>query len=225
VTDALLAGVVAGYGIAVPVGAVAAYLVTLGAREGWRTGAAGGLGAATVDGVYAAVAVAAGALLAPWVGAAQEPLRWAAAAVLLVLGILLLRPALRPGGPGALDQAEEAGGPTAEPGRPGEVARPGSGRPRRAFLTVFGLTLVNPTTVVYFTALVAGQGVGSLDPAAQRVAFVLGAFVASASWQLLLAGAGARLGRALTGARGRRWTAIVGGTVVVLLAVRSALGG
>ena len=58
-TDALLAGVVAGYGIAVPVGAIAAYLVTLGAREGWRTAAAGGLGAAAVDGLYAAVAAAA----------------------------------------------------------------------------------------------------------------------------------------------------------------------
>ncbi|PFG41222.1 arginine exporter protein ArgO [Georgenia soli] len=225
-TDALLAGVVAGYGIAVPVGAIAAYLVTLGAREGWRTAAAGGLGAAAVDGLYAAVAVAAGTVLAPVLGAAQEPLRWAAATVLLVLGIFLLRPALRPSstttaeptvptGPAGTADASEAG--TAD-GRAGR-------RPARAFLTVFGLTLVNPATVVYFTALVAGRGVGVLETPAQRAAFVVGAFAASASWQLLLAGAGARLGRALTGPRGRRWTALVGGSVVVLLAVRSALGG
>jgi threonine/homoserine/homoserine lactone efflux protein len=227
VSTALLAGVVAGYGIAVPVGAIAAYLVTLGAREGWRNAAAGGLGAAAVDGLYAAVAVTAGAVLAPAIGAVQEPLRWAATAVLLALGIMLLRPAFRP-------EADSAGGaaaegtadPTPDPGvRRGAAADAVGRRPAwRVFLTVFGLTLVNPTTVVYFTALVAGQGAGALDGTGQGVAFVLGAFAASASWQLLLAGAGARLGGVITGPRGRRWTSIAGGSVVVLLALRSALG-
>ncbi|WP_226909761.1 hypothetical protein [Georgenia ruanii] len=59
----------------------------------------------------------------------------------------------------------------------------------------------------------------------ERAAFVVGALVASASWQLLLAGAGATLGRFLAGPRGRRWTAALGGTAVLLLAARTALGG
>lgn len=39
VTGPLVAGVVAGYGVALPVGAVATYLVGLGARERFRTAA------------------------------------------------------------------------------------------------------------------------------------------------------------------------------------------
>ena len=48
---------------------------------------------------------------------------------------------------------------------------------------------------------------------------MLAAGIASASWQLLLAGAGAGLGRVLTGPAARRWTAVVGAAVVLALAV------
>jgi arginine exporter protein ArgO len=49
---------------------------------------------------------------------------------------------------------------------------------------------------------------------------VLAAFFASASWQLLLAGGGALLGRALTGRRGRLVTALASSAVIMALAVR-----
>ena len=62
--DVLISGLVTGYAIAVPVGAVAALIVALSARDGWRVGAAAGLGVATVDGVYALVAVLAGKAVA-----------------------------------------------------------------------------------------------------------------------------------------------------------------
>jgi arginine exporter protein ArgO len=48
---------------------------------------------------------------------------------------------------------------------------------------------------------------------------VVAAFAASASWQLLLAGGGSLLGRALTGPRGQFATAMVSSAVVTLLAV------
>jgi arginine exporter protein ArgO len=54
----------------------------------------------------------------------------------------------------------------------------------------------------------------------ERAVFVIAAFVASASWQLLLAGGGALLGRALTGRLGRLLTAIGSSVVIVVLAVR-----
>ncbi|KAE8765491.1 LysE family transporter [Georgenia thermotolerans] len=201
-TAALLAGVAAGYAIAIPVGAIAAYLLTLGAQQGWRTAAGGGLGAALVDGLYAAVAVFVGALVAPAIATVAEPLRWGSAVVLVGLALWLLRPA-RPDGPAAA------------------VTRTSPGR---AFATVFALTLVNPATVIYFAALVAGSTISATAGAAERAVFVLGALAASASWQLLLAGAGATLGRFLSGPRGRRWTAVLGGTAVLLLALRTALG-
>jgi arginine exporter protein ArgO len=49
--------------------------------------------------------------------------------------------------------------------------------------------------------------------------FVAGAFLASASWQLLIAGGGSMVGRLLTGERGRLITALVSSAVIALLAV------
>lgn len=53
-----------------------------------------------------------------------------------------------------------------------------------------------------------------------QVVFVLAAFAASASWQLLIAGGGALLGRTLTGHRGRLVTGLASSGVIMLLAVR-----
>ena len=88
---AFLAGVVAGYGIAVPVGAIAVLIAGLSARISLRVGAAAGLGAATADGLYALVAVAGGAAVASAIAPIAEPLRWAGAAVLLLVVTLVVR--------------------------------------------------------------------------------------------------------------------------------------
>jgi threonine/homoserine/homoserine lactone efflux protein len=204
VIGAIGAGLLAGYGIAIPVGAVAAYLIVLGAAHGFPTAAAGGLGAASVDALYAAVAVTAGALLAPLILAVRGPLRWLAAIVLVAVAVHLLVAGFR-------DPADDESPPDAPSAR-------------RAYLTVFLITLVNPATVVYFTALVAGSTVTFADRA-EAVLFVVAAGVASASWQLLLAVVGAGLGRVRTGPAARRWTAVVGAVVVAALAVRTLLGG
>ncbi len=55
--------------------------------------------------------------------------------------------------------------------------------------------------------------------AAGEVVFVVAAFAASASWQLLLAGGGSLVGRLLTGPRGRLVTALVSSIVIIVLAV------
>ena len=58
-------------------------------------------------------------------------------------------------------------------------------------------------TVLYFTALVLGRR-DTADSGVLAVAlFVAGVFLASASWQLVIAGGGTVVGRALTGPRGR----------------------
>ncbi|HEY0119961.1 MAG TPA: LysE family transporter [Cellulomonas sp.] len=236
-TAALLAGVVAGLGVAMPVGAITTLIALLSAQRGWRVGAAAGLGAATVDGVYATVALFFGALVAPLLVAWRAPLHWVAAGVLVVIAVRLLRPAWRPPADDATAPEGAEGGNAARPGTtPAQAtgtAPPATGpsrtatatRPARAYLTFLGLTAVNPTTVVYFAALTTGgSAAGAVTSATNGAAFVVGAFAASAAWQLVIAGAGHGAGKALTGPRGRRWTAIVGGAIVVVLAVRTALG-
>jgi len=192
-SGAFLAGVVAGYGVAVPVGAIGVLIVGLTARTSLRVGAAAGLGAATADGVYALVAVLGGAALAGAIAPVATPLRWTAAGVLLLLAAHTAWSAL---------------------GKPARTAEPETTTARTAYLGILGLTLLNPATVVYFAALVLGRG-----GAGGGVWFVLGAFLASASWQLLIAGGGSLVGRLLTGDRGRLVTAVVSSAVIAILAV------
>ena len=200
-TGALVAGLVAGYGVAVPVGAIAALIISLTARTSLRVGAAAALGVATADGLYAVVAVLGGAALARLIEPIGTPLRWVAAVVLTGLAIRTAVTAIRH---------------HREPARAKEST--GLSTPGRAYAGLLGLTLLNPATIVYFGALVLGrQSTG--DGAAAQTVWVVGAFVASASWQLLIAGSGSLVGRVLTGARGRLVTALVSSAVIAVLAV------
>lgn len=206
-TAAFAAGLVAGLGIAVPVGAVGAHLVALTARTSLRTGVCAALGVACADGLYALLATAGGAALADVVRPVPAPLRQASAAVLAA-------PAVR----GAVTAPRRYRGSGAA-----VRAVPPAPGPGRAFLGMLGLTLLNPATVVCFAALLlGGAGAGDGAPAARRALFVTAAFLASAGWQMLLTGGGALLGRALTGRRGRLMTALVSSAVITALAVRTA---
>lgn len=203
-----MSGVVAGYGIAIPVGAIAAYLVALTARTSFVVGGAAALGVASADGIYALVAVAGGAALADVVSSVAEPLRWASFVVLLGLAVRM-----------AVLGVREFHSPHG-----GADGRRLVMRPVQAYVVLLGATLLNPTTIVYFTALVMGSQADGVLAMEERVAFVSGAFLASASWQLLLAGGGSVLGRLLTGRRGRLVTALTSAGLIVALAVWMLIG-
>ncbi|MET9929544.1 MULTISPECIES: LysE family transporter [unclassified Streptomyces] len=198
-TGAVVAGLLAGYGIAIPVGAVGAHLVAVAARSPWRTGAGAALGIAAADGLYALLAALGGTALVPFLAPVAVPLRLFSALVLVVLAAHSARKAVRAHRDGAVP------------------ARDLPPAPRRAFLTFLGITVLNPLTVLYFTALVLG-GRPAAGPA-EAVVFVLAAFAASASWQLLLAAAGTLLGRTVTGPRARLATALASSALIVALAV------
>ena len=147
-TGALLAGLLAGYGIAMPVGAVATYLVTLTARTSARVGAAGALGVASADGLYALIAVIGGAALTGVIARVAGPLRWASAVVLLVLAGRIAWSAIRDHRSGELAESADS---TTTAGR--------------AFASLLGITLLNPVTVLYFSALVLGSQANGLGGA------------------------------------------------------------
>jgi arginine exporter protein ArgO len=206
VIAALLAGAVAGYGIAIPVGAIAILIVETGLRRGFRLAAAAGTGAAAADGIYATVAVVFGAALVTVLAPFETPLRILAMVVLVAIGVrglLGLRqlPALADDGEAVSISADV------------EAAERG-GSAGRTFAAFLGLTLLNPITVTYFTALILGLTGTGVTPM-EKVAFVAGAFVASLSWQLLLAAVGAFLQRRLP--PGLRAGVIVLGNAIVLL--------
>lgn len=207
----LAAGLVAGYAVALPVGPVASYLVGLAARHPWRVGVAGALGIATVDGAYALVTGLFGTLVADLVRPVAGPLRIASAVVLVVLAAHGAWTAWR-------ERAASDGGTRTDP-----LSAP------RAFGRFVAITAINPGTVLFFAVVVTG---GALLPdaaatgaaPAAAVVFCLAAFVASASWQLVLALGGTLLGRVLSGPRGRLGTALASSGLMVALAVVLLLG-
>ncbi|MEV0976389.1 LysE family transporter [Streptomyces sp. NPDC049915] len=206
---ALLAGLLAGYGIAMPVGAVATYLVAVTARTSLKVGAGAALGVATADGLYALISVIGGSALASAIKPIMLPLHWASAVVLVALAC---RSAMT-----AIVQYRNRQVTT---GADREMTSP-----VRAYVALLGITMMNPITVTYFAALVMTSQGSTVSGPMEKELFVLAAFVASASWQLLLAAGGALLGRALTGPQGRLCTAMIASVVIVGLAAHLSLPG
>lgn len=205
--EAALAGAVAGYAIAIPVGAIAVLIIHTGLTGGLRSGLAAGAGAATADLIYAAIAALAGLGVSAVIGPLIGPLRLVGGGVLIGLGVRGLL---------ALRSARETIPASAEDH---------SATPRsllRTYAGFLGLTLLNPVTVVYFAALTVG--LPFLGGGAERLVFAVTAFIASLSWQWLLAVFGAALGRG-AGHRLHRPTVLLGNAVVIGLGTLILLEG
>jgi arginine exporter protein ArgO len=205
----LLAGAVAGIGVALPLGAIGVLLLQEGLVRGWRSGVAAATGVALVDLTYAWVAVLAGTAVTRALAGHERTVQVVGAGVLVVVaarGLLALRTAAGPLPAGAL-----SGGPPSADVPSGHV-----------LLRFVALTAVNPLTAVYFVVLTAGLGSVVAGPGA-GTAFVTGVFLASWAWQLVLACTGA-----LAGARMPSWartaTTVAGYVVVLGYAARLALG-
>jgi arginine exporter protein ArgO len=197
-------GVLAGLGIAVPVGAIAVLIVDLAMRRGFARAVPAAMGAASADLTYAAVAAVAGIAVASALEPYERRIELVSASVLAVIAAYRMLRLFRP-----VDVDRRRG--------------TGDG-PLRTYAGFLGLTLVNPLTVTYFAALILGLGPETLGSGPDRAAFVVGAFTASAAWQLVLAAAGAILHHRLP-ERARLATAIVGNLLIAALALRLALSG
>ncbi|HSK46951.1 MAG TPA: LysE family transporter [Coriobacteriia bacterium] len=157
-----------GLAVAMPVGAMAVLCIERTLQRGWRSGVATGMGIATADGVYAAVAAfgitVVSSLLVTW----QAPLRIIGGLALMALGIrALLRPAT-----GANHDAR----PTAESSS-GYAALYGS---------ALALTLTNPMTIIAFAAVFMSAGLAGLESTGSALAATAGVAVGSLCWWLAL---------------------------------------
>lgn len=170
-------GALAGYGIAIPVGAIAILILETGLREGFTRGFFAGAGAASADFLYAAVAVAAGSAAAVSIAAFALPLKITSGLVLIALGGWGLWRVFKQTPPGNSQANARNHGST--------------------YLQFLGLTLLNPMTVVYFAALILGGSAGARVDATSALLFVLGAGIASLSWQTLLAASASLLKKRL----------------------------
>lgn len=200
---ALAAGLLAGLGIAVPLGAIAVLLVSEGVNRGFRSGAPGAIAVGVVDTLYCTAAVTVGALAAPVViGWGRWPALVGGCALLAIAALGTWRALARP------DLGDSTDAPT------------GTGWHR--FALFLGLTAINPATLIYFGAITVGMADLLRTPLAAGL-FVAGVGTASITWQLLVVAAGALLRGRLT-PRARRITAILGNVIVAGLGVAMIIG-
>lgn len=184
-------GLAFGFLLAATVGPMWVLCLRRTLASGALTGFVSGMGIAAADGFYGAVAAfgltaISGFLLGYsfWIGAVG-------AAFLFYLGIkaLLSHPALEEG----------------KDDRPNLAT---------AFFSTLGLTLANPPTILAFAAVFAGLGLVSTSDYAAAGWIVLGVFLGSAAWWVILAGAAGRLRHRL-GARVLRGINVVSGISIL----------
>jgi len=188
-------GLIAGYGIAVPVGPIAILIIELGIRRGFSVAFCGGAGAASADLVYATLV----SILKPY----ATLIHTVSALVLIALGLWLLHA-----------------------GRGNKASKVDEFRvstPSGAYFFIFGLTMLNPLTIAYFTTLILGLRSNIAASPQDAVFFVSGAFLASLSWQSIVACVGG-FGHERLSPKLRFVTFVVGNSIIVLMGVLLLLG-
>jgi len=177
--------------IAAPVGPIGVLCIQRTLAHGRMSGLATGLGAATADGMYGAIAAFGLAVISNALVGQQFWFRLIGGVFLLYLGVRTLR------------------------SKPATTAAPRAHSTLASdYLSTLFLTLTNPMTILSFAAVFAGLGVGAAGGGYGAAAvLVLGVFAGSALWWLVLSGAVGLLRHRVT-PRGLRWVNRASGTII-----------
>jgi threonine/homoserine/homoserine lactone efflux protein len=160
----LLSGLVIGFSIAAPVGPIGVLCIRRTWAEGRASGLVSGLGAATADAVYGAVAGFGLTFISNFLVSQQAALRLIGGLFLCYLGFktILANPAQQ------------------------SAAVKGTGLVG-AYGSTFFLTLTNPMTIIFFAAIFAGLGLADASTSYESASILVsGVFIGSASWWLIL---------------------------------------
>jgi threonine/homoserine/homoserine lactone efflux protein len=192
-------GFLLGLSIAAVLGPVGLLCIRRTLVGGFAVGFVSGLGAATADAGYAAIAGFGVSAVAAVLVDQRVWLRLIGGAFLVYLGVRTMRalPAQRSTDVGAT-------------------------RLVGAYTTTLALTLSNPMTIFSFAAIFAGIGLGSLNAESTdaALALVLGVFGGSATWWLVLAGVTTRVRGRLT-TRRLRAVNLASGLLILVFGVQS----
>ena len=189
----LLRGLIIGFSIAAPVGPIGVLCIRRTLTEGRSSGLISGLGAATADAIYGSIAGFGLTFISNFLISQQVWLRLIGGGFLCYLGLKTF---------------------LASPSKQA-VSTNGNGL-ISAYVSTFFLTLTNPITILSFAAIFAGLGVGS----ASRNYFsagvlVVGVFIGSALWWLLLSSGVGLFGEKLN-VTGLRWVNRISGMVIII---------
>ena len=162
----LIKGIVLGFSIAAPVGPIGVLCIRRTLANGIGNGFVSGLGAATADAIYGLIAVLGISAVSAFLLGHQSYLRLVGGVFLLYLGYITFK------------------------SMPAEAAANASGEGLLgAYTSTLFLTITNPMTIMSFAAIFAGLGVGAMGENYISSFFVvLGVFIGSMLWWLLLSG-------------------------------------
>lgn len=177
-------GAIFGLGVAIPIGPVNVELLRRALSQGWRAAVCLGLGAVSVDVVYACLAVTltglSGAVQSVWV---FWPL---AAASFLLLAYL---------GWGSISAAHNAYRHAESTGAWSTPAPRNHENLLKIYLTGVAMTAVNPMTLVFWFVSLPGQAVTQGIDGSQLAYLALGVFTGTVAWVLTFSTLTAVLGR------------------------------
>jgi threonine/homoserine/homoserine lactone efflux protein len=159
----VLKGAIIGFSLAAPVGPIGLLCIRRSLAEGRLVGLVTGLGAATADASYGAIAAFGLTAISGFLLAQKMWLGLLGGAFLCFLGVRTF---------------------TAAPATAAATARSSGLAP--AYASTFVLTLTNPMTILSFIPVFAGLGLGLAPDFASAAAVVAGVFLGSAVWWLLL---------------------------------------
>src|ERR1700682_1527859 len=178
VSSLLLRGFVLGFAVAASPGPIFFLCLRRTLLRGRLYGLLSGLGVATADGFYAAIAAFGVAALTTAIAGGRRPLALIGGAALIALAVRIL-----------LDRQRKPGQ------NPPTTTRAGLAW---AYLSTLGLTITNPATVISFVALAATLGLGTGAGLVKPGVLVIGVLLGSAAWWCLLTFAASLLRGRLT---------------------------
>lgn len=187
----LLKGLIIGFSIAAPVGPIGVLCIRRTLSEGRVSGLVSGLGAATADAIYGSIAGFGLAFISNFLVGQQGWLRLIGGLFLCYLGLktFLAKP---------VEQTALAKG----------IGLVG------AYVSTFFLTLTNPMTIISFAAIFTGLGLaGTRGNYAAAGVLVLGVFIGSALWWLILSG-GVGIFREKFNPHGLQWVNRISGAII-----------
>jgi threonine/homoserine/homoserine lactone efflux protein len=177
VSSLLLRGFVLGFAVAASPGPIFFLCLRRTLLRGRVYGLVSGLGVATADAFYAAVASLGLAAVTTAIASGRRPLAVIGGAALIAIGVRIL-----------LQRRQE----------PNAAATTGGAGLGWAYLSTLGLTITNPATILSFAALAATLGLGAGSEIVKPAALVTGVLLGSATWWCVLALGASSLRRRLS---------------------------
>jgi threonine/homoserine/homoserine lactone efflux protein len=203
VSSLLIRGFALGFAVAASPGPIFFLCLRRTLVRGRLYGLVSGLGVATADGIYAAIASFGLAVVTTALVSGRRPLALIGGAALIAIGARIL-----------LQRQQEP-----------SVAAASSGAGLAwAYLSTLGLTITNPATILSFAALAATLGLGAGAGVVKPAVLVAGVLIGSAAWWCVLAVAASSLRGRLTRAVIRGISSFSGLAIAILgmLAIYSA---